>query len=194
MAHYANRPFKSLTMAVAPTVAHILDGRFPKSGRPSFREVFGLKRSDTFYAFENPDVSVKKSVLYFPGCGSERMFTDIAFASIAMLYQKGIRVVVPPDYLCCGYPLKANGKKEQAEQKTYENSVIFHRMAETVSYMNIRDILVSCGTCHEMLCSYRLEDIFWDSTIVDVNEFLVRENLVDVAQQKGPRVRARSGT
>jgi len=176
-ARLALTPLRRLTAKVTPVLHHLLDGRFPVAGTPTIREVFGLRRSDTFYAIENRQMPVAASVLYFPGCGSERMFSDISFAALAMLYRAGVRVVIPPEYLCCGYPLVANGRGAQAEAIAYENSVTFHRIAETVSYMNIGHVLVTCGTCKEMLARYRLEEIFVDSVLMDVNEFLVGQGL-----------------
>ncbi len=179
MAHTAGKPFKPVTRKFTPTISHLLDGRFPKAGSATFRDIFRLKKSDTFYSFANPDKEIKSSVMYFPGCGSERMFSEISIAAIAVLYNRGIRVIVPPDYMCCGYPLVANGQNSKAKTRVYENSVIFHRMAETVSYMNIKYVLVTCGTCHEMLGGYSLGDIFAGSELLDVNEFLVKENLLN---------------
>jgi Fe-S oxidoreductase len=171
-------PFKPLTRKTLPTVTHLLDGRFPKdAGHKTFREIFGLQPGDTFYSFTNPDKEVAASVMYFPGCGSERMFSQISLAALAVLYNSGIRIIVPPDFMCCGYPLVANGQESQAKTRVYENSVIFHRMAETASYMNIKNVLVTCGTCYEMLGKYSLENIFTGARLLDVNEFLVQENL-----------------
>lgn len=177
-----NRPFRVLTEKVIPYVGLMLHDRLPRAGNQTLRELLGLKASNAFYAFANPKKEIVKSVFYFPGCGSERMFSDISMATIALLYDAGVRVVIPPDYLCCGYPLLANGKKQQAEIKSYENRVIFHRMADTVGYMGIEDVLVTCGTCHEMLGKYRLENIFPNANLIDANEFIARENLYSTDQ------------
>jgi Fe-S oxidoreductase len=136
-----------------------------------------LTSQDAFYCFENPEKPVKRSVVYFPGCGSERMFPEISAATIALLYEAGVRVVIPPEYLCCGFPFLANGKAEKADEQSYENRVILHRIADTASYMNIDAVLVSCGTCLEMLERYEIENIFNGGVLMDVNEFIVREDL-----------------
>ncbi|MBN2804819.1 MAG: FAD-linked oxidase, partial [Deltaproteobacteria bacterium] len=175
-ARFGLKPFNPVLKKFTPVISHILDGKFPKkAGKPTFRDIFKLRKPDTFYAITNTQKEIKSTVMYFPGCGSERMFSDISFASLAVLYETGVRVVIPPDYMCCGYPLIANGQTSKAQARVYENSVIFHRMAETVSYMNIENVVITCGTCHEMLSSYRLENIFPDSKIIDVNEFLVKQ-------------------
>jgi Fe-S oxidoreductase len=43
--------------------------------------------------------------------------------------------------------------------------------------MDIKDVVVSCGTCYEMLEQYELENIFNGARLIDVNEFLVKEKI-----------------
>ncbi len=177
IAHYINRPFSSLTGRLFPFINNLLKSPMPKSGDITLREVFGFKGNSAFFSFQNKNKPLIKSVIYFPGCGSERMIPDISFAVIALLYNAGIRVIIPPEYICCGYPLLANGRTNLAETKSYENRVIFHRMADTIGYMGINNIIVSCGTCLEMLNTYSLENVFAGSTVIDINEFIALENL-----------------
>lgn len=176
-AYYMNKPFQSLTERVFPFIGNMLKGRMARSGQKSVRELLHFKETNTFYAISDPGQEIRKSVIYFPGCGSERMFPDISFATLALLFRAGIRVVLPPEYLCCGYPLLANGKVKQAEMKSFENRVIFHRMAETIGYMDIHDVIVTCGTCYEMLGKYQIENIFQNSGVNDLSSFIARENL-----------------
>jgi len=178
--YYLNKPFSTLTGFFAPKINSMLKAKLPKSGSISIREALGLKGTDTFFSFYNPDKPILKSVVYFPGCGSERLFSEISISVISLLYNAGIRVVIPPEYLCCGYPFLANGKVKQAETKSNENRVILHRMAAIIGYMGIEDVVVSCGTCYEMLGKYSIENIFPNSSIIDVNEFIARENLYRV--------------
>jgi FAD/FMN-containing dehydrogenase/Fe-S oxidoreductase len=182
-AFLVNKPFNRVSAIIAPKINGILQSKLPKTGNPSLRELLGLKGTNTFFAFHNPDKEVVKSVVYFPGCGSERMFPDICIAVIALLYNAGVRVVIPPEYLCCGYPLLANGRQKDAENKSYENRVIFHRMSDIINYMEITDVIVSCGTCYEMLSKYNIENIFPDSRITDINEFVAREGLYKKIQK-----------
>jgi len=170
-----NRPFASFTSKVAPKISGYLRSALPRAGQKTLREVVGVRGSSTFISFENRALPVRDSVVYFPGCGSERMFSDISMAAVALLYNAGVRVVLPPEYLCCGYPLLANGKTEQAELKSYDNRVKFHKMANIISYMEIGHVLVTCGTCFEMLESYEMGNIFPDAEIMDVSEY-VRKN------------------
>lgn len=183
-AYLLNKPVNKVSAIAAPKINGILQSRLPKSGAPTLRELLKLKGTNTFFAFHNPEKEIVKSVVYFPGCGSERMFPEISMAVIALLYNAGVRVVIPPEFLCCGYPLLANGRQKDAENKSYENRVIFHRMSDIVSYMDITDVIVSCGTCYEMLSKYNIENIFPDSKITDINEFIAREGLYKKIQKE----------
>jgi len=100
------------------------------------------------------------AVFYFPGCGSERLFSQIGLATQAMLYHVGAQCVLPPGYLCCGYPQSAAGLDDKGQQITTANRVLFHRVANTLNYLDIRTVIVSCGTCLDQLQKYEFEKIF----------------------------------
>lgn len=182
------KPARKLHIAAKSKLMAMVAAPLPVAGTASIRERLGLTDTNMFYVFENPDMPVKKSVLYFPGCGSERMFPDISYAVMALLYHSGVRVVLPPEYLCCGYPMQANGRQEIADLKSYENRVVLHRISETVQYMEIKDIIVSCGTCFEMLEKYDMENIFSGARVCDIHEFLVDEHAYPATAPAGPLV------
>lgn len=117
------------------------------------------------------------SVFYFPGCGSERLYSNIGLATIALLYHQGVKVVLPPSYLCCGYPQKSNGYEQKSNAIATDNRVLFHRMANTLNYLDIKHVLTSCGTCIDQLMTYELGDIFKDASLTDIHEYLL-ENQV----------------
>ena len=56
------------------------------------------------------------AVFYFPGCGSERLFSQVGLATQAMLYHVGAQTVLPPGYLCCGYPQTAAGDHDEGPE------------------------------------------------------------------------------
>ncbi|MGB5199933.1 MAG: FAD-binding and (Fe-S)-binding domain-containing protein, partial [Sedimenticolaceae bacterium] len=101
-----------------------------------------------------------EAVFYFPGCGSERLFSDIGLATLAMLYETGAQTVLPPGYLCCGYPQTSAGLHDKGQRITTDNRVLFHRVANTLNYMDIKTVVVSCGTCMDQLLKYEFEKIF----------------------------------
>ena len=128
----------------------------------------------------------RDSVFYFPGCGSERLFSQVGLATIAMLYEAGARTILPPGYLCCGYPQIAAGHEEKGHQITTQNRVLFHRVANTLNYMDIKTVIVSCGTCLDQLEKYEFERIFPGSRIMDIHEYLVEKGF-EINQDSGTR-------
>jgi Fe-S oxidoreductase len=118
-----------------------------------------------------------EAVFYFPGCGSERLFSQVGLAAQAMLWHAGVQTVLPPGYLCCGYPQRGSGLFSQAEKLITDNRVLFHRVANTLNYLDIKTVVVSCGTCHDQLQGYQFEDIFPGCRIIDIHEFLLEKGI-----------------
>jgi FAD/FMN-containing dehydrogenase/Fe-S oxidoreductase len=81
--------------------------------------------------------SESEAVFYFPGCGSERLFSQVGLATQAMLWHVGVQTVLPPGYLCCGYPQRGAGEFDKAEKIITDNRVLFHRVANTLNYLDI---------------------------------------------------------
>ena len=117
------------------------------------------------------------SVFYFPGCGSERLFSQVGLATQAMLYHVGAQTVLPPGYLCCGYPQTSSGDEVKGSQITTDNRVLFHRVANTLNYLDIKTVIVSCGTCMDQLQKYEFEKIFPGCRLLDIHEYLLEKGL-----------------
>jgi len=152
------------------------------------RAMLGLEDEKTIPILRKPDIAEDKrgdSVFYFPGCGSERLFSQIGMATIAMLYETGATTVLPPGYLCCGYPQNASGDSALGTQISTENRVLFHRIAQALSYLEINTVIVSCGTCLDQLLKYEFEKIFPGCRLLDIHEYLI---------EKGVKLEGTSGT
>jgi FAD/FMN-containing dehydrogenase/Fe-S oxidoreductase len=119
-----------------------------------------------------PEIDPKATIFYFPGCGSERVHADIALASIYLLLQAGVRVVLPPQYLCCGFPARANAKTDLNIRQELRNSIIFNQIRSMLGYLGFDACVVSCGTCREAMVRTNATGIF-DAPIMDVVEFLL---------------------
>ncbi len=117
------------------------------------------------------------AVFYFPGCGSERLFSQVGLATQAMLYHLGTQTVLPPGYLCCGYPQTASGDEDRGRQITTSNRVLFHRVANTLNYLDIRTVIVSCGTCMDQLQKYEFDRIFPGCRLLDIHEYLLEKGV-----------------
>ncbi len=125
------------------------------------------------------------AVFYFPGCGSERLFSQVGLATQAMLYHLGAQTVLPPGYLCCGYPQTASGNEHRGRQIITSNRVLFHRVATTLNYLDIRTVIVSCGTCMDQLQKYEFDKIFPGCRLLDIHEYVF---------EKGVRLEGVAGT
>jgi Fe-S oxidoreductase len=147
--------------------------------RKTSRALLNLEDTDYVSIIRNPDIDHDETdaVFYFPGCGSERLFSQIAMATLHMLYQAGVKTVLPPGYLCCGYPQSAVGQQDKSRSITTENRVLFHRIANTLNYLDIKTVIVSCGTCMDQLLKYEFEKIFPDCRLLDIHEYLMEKNI-----------------
>ncbi len=161
-------------------VIHFLNRPLPK-GLPSktSRALLGIEDPKRVPILRNPKKVGEDSdaVFYFPGCGSERLFSQVGLATQALLFEVGAQTVLPPGYLCCGYPQTATGDREQGEHITTQNRVLFHRVANTLNYLDIRTVIVSCGTCLDQLKEYQFDKIFPGCRLLDIHEYLMEKGV-----------------
>ena len=94
-----------------------------------------------------------------------------------MLWHAGVQTVLPPGYLCCGYPQRGSGDFDKAEKIITDNRVLFHRVANTLNYLDIKTVVVSCGTCYDQLQGYEFEKIFPGCRIIDIHEYLLEKGI-----------------
>ena len=55
--------------------------------------------------------------------------------------------------------------------------MLFHRVANTLNYLDIKTVVVSCGTCYDQLQGYKFEDIFPGCRIIDIHEYLLEKGI-----------------
>lgn len=165
---------------VREQVIHFVNKKMP-GGLPkkTARALLDIEDANYVPIIRNPTAtsSETEAVFYFPGCGSERLFSQVGLATQAMLWHVGVQTVLPPGYLCCGYPQRGAGQFDRAEKITTDNRVLFHRVANTLNYLDIRTVVVSCGTCYDQLQGYKFEEIFPGSRIIDIHEYLMEKNV-----------------
>jgi len=152
------------------------------------RALLGLEAKGEVPILRDPKKVTDDSdaVFYFPGCGSERLFSDISMATLAMLYEIGAETVLPPGYLCCGYPQISAGQHDVGNRISTENRVLFHRIANTLNYMDIKTVVLSCGTCMDQLLTYEFEKIFPGCRLLDIHEYLLEKG-VTLGEDSGQR-------
>ena len=161
-------------------VIHFVNKRMPGGlPRKTARALLDIEDRNYVPIIRDPVAtsSDSEAVFYFPGCGSERLFSQVGLATQAMLWHVGVQTVLPPGYLCCGYPQRAAGEFEKGAGIITDNRVLFHRVANTLNYLDIKTVIVSCGTCFDQLQSYEFDKIFPGCKIVDIHEFLMEKGL-----------------
>ena len=165
---------------VVAQVIHLVNKPMP-GGLPkkTSRALLGLEDASIVPILRNPAKLSDDSdaVFYFPGCGSERLFSQVGLATQAMLFELGTQTVLPPGYLCCGYPQIAGGQADKGEAITVANRVLFHRIANTLNYLDIKTVIVSCGTCMDQLLKYEFEKIFPGCRLLDIHEYLMEKGV-----------------
>jgi FAD/FMN-containing dehydrogenase/Fe-S oxidoreductase len=171
------------TVGAAPLreqVIHFVNKKLP-GGLPKRTARALLDIEDKAYVpiIRDPQATTvdSEAVFYFPGCGSERLFSQVGLATQAMLWHAGVQTVLPPGYLCCGYPQRGSGQQDKADKIITDNRVLFHRVANTLNYLDIKTVVVSCGTCYDQLQGYDFEAIFPGCRIVDIHEFLLEKGI-----------------
>ncbi len=147
----------------------------PPVPEETLREVIPPCDADQALVFE-PEKSKGKTVFYFPGCGSERLHSTISMAALHLLLEAGVRIVLPPPYLCCGFPAYVNAQNDQHSKIVLRNTVIMTQIREMLSYLDIDACVVSCGTCKESLESMQTGKLF-GGQIVDVAGYAIRQGL-----------------
>jgi Fe-S oxidoreductase len=189
----ANRALKPLARAqtqrpplttgkppVREQVIHFVNKRMP-GGLPkrTARALLDIEDRNYVPIIRDPKATTSDSeaVFYFPGCGSERLFSQVGLATQAMLWHVGAQTVLPPGYLCCGYPQRGAGEFEKAEKIITDNRVLFHRVANTLNYLDIKTVVVSCGTCFDQLQGYEFDQIFPGCRIMDIHEYLLEKGV-----------------
>lgn len=174
---------------VKEQVIHFVNKKLP-GGLPkkTARALLDIEDKDYVPIIRDPRATTAESeaVFYFPGCGSERLFSQVGLATQAMLWHAGVQTVLPPGYLCCGYPQRGSGQFDKAEKMITDNRVLFHRVANTLNYLDIKTVVVSCGTCYDQLQGYEFDKIFPGCRIVDIHEYLLEKGITLPGAGSGP--------
>jgi Fe-S oxidoreductase len=99
-------------------------------------------------------------------------------AALHVLVSLGTRVILPPPFLCCGYPAHFNAKTDQHSRSVLRDTIIFSQIRDMFSYLSFDACVVTCGTCREGLDAMDADELF-GGRIVDVAAY---------AQERGLRL------
>jgi FAD/FMN-containing dehydrogenase/Fe-S oxidoreductase len=173
-------PETHMPAPIKEQVVHFVNKKMP-TGLPNktARALLDIEDRNYVPIIRDPKATSAESeaVFYFPGCGSERLFSQVGLATQAMLWHAGVQTVLPPGYLCCGYPQRGSGQFDKAEKMITDNRVLFHRVANTLNYLDIKTVVVSCGTCYDQLQGYEFDKIFPGCRIIDIHEYLLEKGI-----------------
>jgi len=153
----------------------LLRAPVPKVPARTLRDVLPACEPDQVLVLE-PEGEARHSVFYFPGCGSERLHSTISMAALHVLLQAGTRVVLPPPFLCCGFPAHANAKVEMHSRMVLRDTILFSQIREMFSYLQFDACIVTCGTCRDGLEAMAAEKLF-GGRLVDVAQYCAEKGL-----------------
>jgi Fe-S oxidoreductase len=163
----------------APYALQVLRSPVPPAPAETLRDVLPHCEQDQVLVLEpeGAGAGAERSVFYFPGCGSERLQSHVSMAALHVLVSLGVRVVVPPPFLCCGFPAHANAKVEQHSRSVLRDTILFSQIREMFSHLSFDACVVTCGTCREGLEQMEAEKLF-GGRLVDVALYAAERGLV----------------
>ena len=123
--------------------------------------------------------SESEAVFYFPGCGSERLFSQVGLATQAMLWHVG-----RADRAAAGLPLlrlpadaaRASSTQAREDHHRQPRAVPSRRQHAQLSRHPYR-AWCRCGTCFDQLQDYEFDKIFPGCRIIDIHEFLLEKGV-----------------
>ena len=150
------------TAPIKEQVIHFINKKLP-GGLPkkTARALLDIEDKDYVPIIRDPQTTTAETeaVFYFPAAGPSACSARWAWPRRPCC---GTRRAdrAAPGYLCCGYPQRGSGQFDKAEKMITDNRVFFHRVANTLNYLDIKTVVVSCGTCYDQLQGYQFDKIF----------------------------------
>ena len=100
-------------------VIHFVNKKMP-GGLPkrTARALLDIEDKDYVPIIRNPKATNAdtEAVFYFPGCGSERLFSQVGLATQAMLWHAGVQTVLPPGLPVLRLPAARLGRVRQGRE------------------------------------------------------------------------------
>ncbi|HEY6106346.1 MAG TPA: FAD-binding and (Fe-S)-binding domain-containing protein, partial [Anaeromyxobacteraceae bacterium] len=153
----------------------VLRSPVPAPDEVTLRDVLPECGPDQVLVLE-PEGEASRTVFYFPGCGSERLHSRVSLAALHVLLRHGTRVILPPPFLCCGFPAHANARTEQYGRTVLRDTILFTQIREMFAYLAFDAVVLTCGTCKEGLEGMEVAKIF-GAPLVDVARFALESGL-----------------
>jgi len=90
----------------------------------------------------------KINVIFYPGCMTDKIYTNIGDAVLKVLRHHNVGVTMPTDFSCCGMPTLASGDREGFQKLLSNNIEVFNRIDPDNS---IDYIISACPSCTETI-------------------------------------------
>ncbi len=202
-------PFQPAARTPRSRLLQVLRSPVPPPDEVTLRDVLPECKPDQVLVLEpegEPGAEARRTVFYFPGCGSERLYSRISMAALHLLLRVGARVILPPPFLCCGFPAHVNARTEQHGRTVLRDTILFTQIREMLTYLAFDAVVLTCGTCKEGLEGMEAAKIF-GAPLVDVARFALENGLElqgtraalyhapchDSLEGRGAQVMARAG-
>jgi Fe-S oxidoreductase len=137
-------------------------GAAPDPGAAHEKQASGLPRT------VGP-LDARMKVAYFPGC-ADLLWPRLWESTFELFRRAGVRVVMPTESLCCGYPFLEAGDPGLARQLANENIKAFGKL-------EVEAIVTGCSTGGRMLGRYTGEILGltgFPIPVYELGEFLVQ--------------------
>jgi len=162
----------------------MLRSPMPPIPAKTLRDVIPPCDPDQVLVFE-PEREADRTVFYFPGCGSERYQSHISMAALHVLVRMGTRVILPPPFLCCGFPAHANARSDLHSRQVLRDTILLSQIRDMFSYLEFDGCVVTCGTCREGLEGMDAAKLF-GGRLVDVTAYALERGLRLDPSTSGP--------
>jgi FAD/FMN-containing dehydrogenase len=170
-------PFQPKDAAPRLYPLQLLRAPMPPAPPETLHDVLPACEQDQVLVFEpGGGAEAERTVFYFPGCGSERLQSHISMAAIHVLTELRTRVILPPPFMCCGFPQKVNGKADTYSQTVLRDTILFSQIRDMFAHLQFDACIVTCGTCREGLAEMEAGRIF-GGRLVDVSRYALERGL-----------------
>ncbi|GAO04572.1 DUF3683 domain-containing protein [Anaeromyxobacter sp. PSR-1] len=170
-------PFQPKDAAPRLYPLQLLRAPMPPAPPETLRDVIPACEQDQVLVFEpGGGAEAERTVFYFPGCGSERLQSHISMAALHVLTQLRTRVILPPPFMCCGFPQQVNGKADTHSQIMLRDTILFSQIRDMFAHLQFDGCVVTCGTCREGLAEMEAGQLF-GGRLVDVTRYALERGL-----------------
>jgi D-lactate dehydrogenase (cytochrome) len=173
--HALAAPFQPQDGPAASYPMRLLRSSVPPVPPLTLRDVLPPCEPDQVLVLE-PEGEAQTTVFYFAGCGSERLYATISMAAIHLLLELGTRVVLPPPFLCCGFPAHVNAKASQHSRIVLRDTILFSQIRGMFAHLDFDACVITCGTCLEGLAAMDTAKLF-GGRVVDLAAYAAERGL-----------------